>query len=200
MSPEETRSDDGLEPSPSPEEFLQVEDAYASSAQGEDEVGEDDPQLLDATARSIEASPGEAPDDQAVEGVSVGQQPGSRTTEDDESDAGSVADDSDASEALSRDPAAVNWDRTTSPHEIVVELKRVESEVRDLLEGRDRKRKRKLDGTRRWHELEEDLLAWRYAGVIDESTNQRLRQLVARRHYLFTRLSFLATTRPVWNS
>ena len=85
-------------------------------------------------------------------------------------------------------------------HKIVVELNRVESEVRRLLDGRDTKRKRKLSGTRRWLELEEDIIGWRHSGKMDDSMIQQVQQLVARRHYLFRRLSFVAGTRPTWNT
>lgn len=85
-------------------------------------------------------------------------------------------------------------------HDIAGELTRVESEVRGILEAVDDKHKRKLGGTSRWHELEDDIIAWRYSGRIAEADLARLRQLVARRHHLFRQLSFLAGTRPTWNS
>ena len=69
-----------------------------------------------------------------------------------------------------------------------------------MLEGRDSRRKRKLGGTRRWMELEEDIIQWYYAGRFDEPTLQRLRELVSKRHYLFRRLRFIAGTRPTWNT
>jgi len=85
-------------------------------------------------------------------------------------------------------------------HRIAVELKRVEAEVRELLEESDSKRKRKLSGSRRWRELEEDLLAWRFAGRVEPKVLAKLRQLVARRNYLFDRLRFATGTRTRWNS
>jgi len=96
--------------------------------------------------------------------------------------------------------APPNWERELSAQRIAVELKRIETEVRKLLEDRDPKRKRRLAGSRRWRELEEDLIALRFTGRIDESTLASLRQLINRRHYLFRRLRFLALTRPTWNS
>lgn len=92
------------------------------------------------------------------------------------------------------------WDRELSPQRIAVELKKIEDEVRRLLEDRDPKRKRRLAGTRRWLELEEDILSLRYQNRIDEATLDTLHRLVARRHHLFGRLRFLARTRPTWNS
>ncbi len=85
-------------------------------------------------------------------------------------------------------------------HDVIVELKSVEAEVRRLVEERDPKRKRKLSGTHRWHELEEDIIGWRFSGRFDETTLRRVQELIARRHYLFRHLHFLAGTRPVWNS
>ena len=65
--------------------------------------------------------------------------------------------------------------------------------------NRDIKRKRKLSGTRRWLDLEEDVIAWRYAGRFDEDTLRRLQELIYRRHYLFRRLRYLTAARPVEN-
>ncbi len=79
-------------------------------------------------------------------------------------------------------------------------LKRIETEVRGLLEGVDGKRKRKLSGSRRWRELEEDLLSWQHTSRIDAPAHKRMLELVARRDYLFRRLVFLSRTRQVWNS
>lgn len=94
----------------------------------------------------------------------------------------------------------IDGEQECSPQRIAVELKKIEAEVRKLLEDRDPKRKRRLAGTRRWRELEEDLIALRYSNRIDEPTLETLQRLVQRRHYLFNRLRFLALTRPTWNS
>jgi len=93
-----------------------------------------------------------------------------------------------------------NWDRERNPLRIAFELKRIEAEVRSLLENRDPKRKRRLAGTRRWNELEEDIIAHRHTGRIDEPSLLRLSQLITRRHYLFRRLRFVSSTRPTLNS
>jgi hypothetical protein len=103
-------------------------------------------------------------------------------------------------EVASDEPYDIDTNTETSSHSIMVELKRIEDEVRRILEIKDPKRKRKLTGTRRWLELEEDLVAWRFSERMDEASIARLRQLVARRHSLFGRLRFLAGTRPTWNT
>ena len=98
------------------------------------------------------------------------------------------------------DRALIDWASECSPRTVAVELKRVEEHVRQLLEDRDSRRKRKLAGSRRWAELHEDILSWRHAGRMDEQVLRDLERLVSRRHYLFRRLSYLAGTRPTWNS
>ena len=98
------------------------------------------------------------------------------------------------------DRATINWSTETNAQRIGLELRRIEADIRLLLEQRDPKRKRKMAGTRRWHELEEDLLSWRFTGRFEEETLRRLSELIARRHFLFARLRFLAFTRPGWNS
>ncbi len=88
----------------------------------------------------------------------------------------------------------------TAVRDIVVELKRVETDVRQLLADYDPRRKRKLAGTRRWLELQEDILAMRYAGRMAEESLDRLQELCVQRQHLFSRLKFLAGTRPTWNT
>ncbi|MCO6436220.1 MAG: hypothetical protein J5J06_03940 [Phycisphaerae bacterium] len=83
---------------------------------------------------------------------------------------------------------------------IGADLKQVEYDVREILDLLDPRRKRKLSGTRRWHELEEDIIQWRHSGRMDEASLVRLTELIARRHYLFRQLSFLSGTRPTWNT
>ena len=83
---------------------------------------------------------------------------------------------------------------------MALELKRIESEVRELLGERDSRRKRKLSGSRRWRELEEDILGWRFTGRFNEAALARLHRLIVRRDYLFRRLRYLAGTRPTWNT
>jgi hypothetical protein len=83
---------------------------------------------------------------------------------------------------------------------IIHEMKEVEAEVRSILETRDTKRKRKLAGTQRWLELEDDILSWRFSGRFDEDLLRRLHHLVMKRHDLFRQLQFVAGTRPTWNT
>lgn len=94
----------------------------------------------------------------------------------------------------------LRWDPVLSAHAIAVELKHIEGEVRRILDPVDDKRKRKLNGTRRWQELEDDIQSWRFGDRMRESDLLRLRQLIDRRHSLYGRLSFLSGTRPTWNS
>ncbi|MFH1107923.1 MAG: hypothetical protein V1790_01810 [Planctomycetota bacterium] len=116
-----------------------------------------------------------------------------------------VSEDQGASDMAAAAPIAHpeqtgDWANELSPHRVAVELRRIESEVRALLEERDPKRKRKLSGTSRWQELEEDIVSWRFSGRFNEDTLRRAQELIARRHHLFNRLRFLASTRPTWNS
>lgn len=104
----------------------------------------------------------------------------------------------DAGAAVDR--STINWSEETNAQRIGLELRRIEADIRAMLEQRDPKRKRKMAGTRRWHELEEDILSWRFTGRFEEETLRRLSELIARRHFLFARLRFLAFTRPAWNS
>lgn len=107
----------------------------------------------------------------------------------------------DDKELAARQPReSTDWDNEVSAHVLVVELKRVETEVRELLSDRDPRRKRKLAGTRRWYDLEEDLTAAMYTRRFDEEVMARLRMLIALRHRLFKRLRFIAGTRPNWNT
>lgn len=176
-----------------------IEDAYEADAPPDPVVGEDDPELLshalepqtavDETAEAVAAPP------------RVAASPAPRFA--DEEVAGDAEAIADEPESAGREapPAVEVWfDRETSSRRIAVELKRIEAEVRELLEGRDTKRKRKLAGTRRWLELEEDIISWRYSDRFDEPTLTRLQRLIALRHYLFQRLRFLAGTRQTWNT
>ncbi len=97
-------------------------------------------------------------------------------------------------------PGEINWAEEVSAQRVYLELKRVEDEVRALLELKDPVRKRKLGGTQRWRDLEDDILNWRFGGRFDEDTLAAARELIARRQHLFERLHFLAGTRPTWNT
>lgn len=101
---------------------------------------------------------------------------------------------------VSRRHRVGDWESELSAHAVGIELKRIEDEVRAILEDRDPRRKRKLNGTSRWQELEEDLISWRFSGRFSEDALRRLGELISRRHHLFRHLRFLASTRPTWNS
>lgn len=115
------------------------------------------------------------------------------------SDAAGFADDTEDAEEPSTDDGAMtqrgDWHNERSARTIIVELKRVESAVRQLLDGLDPKRKRKLAGTRRWLELEEDLPRLRQGGRLSEDQLAEMSRLIAKRHYLFRRLRFVSGTR-----
>ena len=176
-----------------------IEDAYeADDAVEQATVEEDDPSLLDRSSRALEAStidsgPGPQPDPTlSVVPVSSGEEGGSDL-------AVGPSESAAAATAVYLEQTG-DWENELSAHRVAVELRRIESDLRALLEERDPKRKRKLSGTSRWHELEDDILSWRFSGRFDENTLRRLLELVVRRHYLFHRLRFLASTRPTWNT
>ena len=92
------------------------------------------------------------------------------------------------------------WQHEYSGHKIAAEMARIETEIRKILDERDPKRKRKLISTRRWQELEEDVIAMKFSGRMNENTLRELTQLVMQRHFLFSHLRFVAATRPTWNT
>ena len=97
-------------------------------------------------------------------------------------------------------PTAADIENEMSAQRVAVELRRIESEVRAIIDPHDSKRKRRLTGTHRWHELQEDIIAWEFTGRFDESELRKVRELIAQRNHLFEHLKFLASTRPTWNS
>ena len=199
MPPEEPTPPGSPERLPGSDEVPAIEDAYEPEAPEVKQVAEDDPESLRSSARSLEdgaySGPSAEPDSPAAKRVAAP----SRET-DDVSDAGSIQDEPVAGPKTAPAPKPASWDDETSAHRVAVELKRLENEVRDLLGERDARRKRKRSGSRRWRELEEDILAWRYTGRFDEAALARLHRLIVRRDYLFRRLCYLAGTRPVWNT
>lgn len=180
----------------SAEEIPEIEDSSAPDAAHtpiEENLAEDDPNLLDPATRTVEgaddAQDGTPPDTQVASAAALG---------DDSSDTDAIADEGE--------PAGDTKDRLADSsterkaHRIAVELKHVESEVRRLLENRDTRRKRRLGGTRRWLELEEDIISWRSTGRFEEDTLDQLGALIAKRHYYFDQLQFLSTVRPGWRA
>lgn len=120
---------------------------------------------------------------------------------DDTSDVASIPDEpTDDPDSATSQLRVGDWQAEMSAHRIAVELKRLETRIRELLADRDSRRKRKLAGTYRWHELEEDIIGWRAERRIDSATLDELHQLVCHRHFLFNQLRFAASTRPTWNS
>ena len=178
-----------------------VGDELAEVEQTEDEVVPDDGE---EPVRHELAVDGES-ESQPVGEEEATAEPTASTTSaaqsDDTSDVASIPDEAatpggtDAEESYCGD-----WQVEMSAHRIAVELKRVETRVRELLADRDPRRKRKLAGTYRWHELNEDIIVWRAERRIDAQTLEELHRLVCRRHFLFDQLRFAAATRPTWNT
>ncbi len=172
-----------------------IEDAGDTDLSDSAEVSEDDADLLDASSRSLDSAGA------MTDGA------GEMTTR-----AGVVdVDDAGDADSIEAEPGeglfAINEKRlqdgmmpAPAAHHIAVELKSIESEVRQLLADNDPKRKRKLGGSRRWQELEEDVISWRFTSRFQEDVLTRLRELIVRRNHLFRRLHFLAGIRPTWNS
>jgi hypothetical protein len=194
MAPEDTPTSNQSGSRPPSEDLPAIEDAYSPDESSEQVVDEDDLQLLGPAIRALEGD--DADEVVATPAVEAAAAADSNDT----SDTDAIVAEPEALAETAEAPKPLNWANEVSAHKIVVELKRVEAEVRKLLEGRDPKRKRKLGGTRRWLELEEDLLSWRYGGRVDEATVSQLQDLITRRHHLFQRLRFLAGTRPTWNT
>ncbi len=143
----------------------------------------DDASALDSPAQSVASD--ETTPDAIVEGG-------------DEADAAVI--DEPAASRVRPGRRAGEWEHELSAQKVAAELKHLEDEVRQIIEERDAKRKRKFTGTSRWNELEDDLIAWRFGGRFDEDTLRNVQRLISRRHYLFRHLRFLATTRHGWNS
>jgi len=92
------------------------------------------------------------------------------------------------------------WEHEFSGHKIAVEITRIENEVRKIFDERDPKRKRKLNGLRRWQELEEDVISLKFTGRMDESALRELTRLAAQHKFLTDQLRFVASTRATWNT
>ena len=181
------------------DEIPSVEDASQPDESAAEVVADDEGELLDPSARALEGTVSDTDEEKDAKARQVAK----RITADSDSDTESISDTDEESAMLSSSAPQrrpFDWEYETSAHNVVVELKRIELEVRQLLEDRDTRRKRKLSGTHRWRELEDDLRSWRYAGRFDIAALDLLSGLVTRRHYLFRRLRFLASTRPTWNS
>ena len=179
-----------------PDDAPPIEDAYAATTPPDETLDEDDPELLSSSARSLETDESE-PEElaSAADGRTA-----SGADQDDLGDAVSVTEEAEPEVVSAERPQQQQLAHELSAHRTAVELKRVEAEVRTLLDTCDSKRKRKLSGSRRWRELEEEILTWRYSGRVDDRTLARLQQLIARRHHLFQRLRYFSATRSGWNT
>jgi len=144
-----------------------------------------------ASAESVDTEPG-----------SVASSASRQSQADDNgaSDAERIVEEPAHAESVSSRFRKGEWQQEFSAHKIAAELGRIETEVRQLLEEHDARRKRKFGGTRRWHELEDDILGLRFTGRADEKTLRLILQHVAQRHFLFAQLRFVASTRPTWNT
>lgn len=196
---ERDREESGGPPNES-EQAPQIEDAYEPEKIADSVPDEDAPELLSGLSRVLEdqLDDTENADAAAIEASKAAAAMAAQR--DDTSDTEAISDGTDGGSEVQSPEKDTDWESELSAHQVVVVLKRIETEVRSLLEGVDGRRKRKLSGSRRWRELEEDLISWQYTSRIDQTVLKRLMQLVARRDYLFRRLIFLSGTRQVWNS
>lgn len=199
MTAEEPDRDESGRPPNETEQAPQIEDAYEPEKIADGAPEEDAPELLSGLSRVLQDQPEDTEnvDAAAIEASKAAALVAQR---DDASDTEAISDGTDDGSDVQSLEMDADWESELSAHKVVVFLKRIETEVRSLLEGVDDKRKRKLSGSRRWRELEEDLISWQHLSRIDQAVLKRLMQLVARRDYLFRRLIFLSGTRQVWNS
>jgi len=180
------------------EDAYQADDAASTAQEQWHPVEEDDPSLLGRSSRALESAEVLGVGDSELSNLS--RLSPSAADAEVASDMAAGPTESAAATTVIHAEQTGDWEHELSAHRVAVELRRIESEVRELLEERDPKRKRKLSGTHRWNELEDDIISWRFSGRFDEETLRRLQELIGRRHYLFHRLRFLASTRPTWNT
>ncbi len=200
MSPDEVPDTSQTDSQSFANDLPAIEDANTPPEPQEGVVADDDPTLLDSASKALEGDEGRPESDDKVPSEAAGTLPAENGDSDGISDTASIPDESRATQETTEPQKPADWSSELSAHKVVVELKRIEAEIRTMIEARDTKRKRKLSGTRRWLELEEDLITWSHAGRIDEETLHRVRNLIGKRHHLFGRLRFLAGTRPTWNT
>ncbi len=133
---------------------------------------------------------------------SVDQRPPNRATAtDDSTDVGTLSEEPvGAPTPPIPQRRAGDWQAEMSARRIAIELRKIETIIRELLQDRDLRRRRKLAGTYRWRELEDDLNELRTSRRVDPDTINEIQRLVYRRHFLFTQLRFAAATRPTWNT
>ncbi|MCH8146510.1 MAG: hypothetical protein IH987_00730 [Planctomycetes bacterium] len=198
MTTEDEKQDESGGPRPESEQAPQIEDAYEPEKSADDFPGEDSPELLSGLSRGLEDQP---EDSEGIDAAALdASNAAAVAARDDDSDTAANLEESRGAGEDDQPEKDIDWESELSAHKVVVALKRIETEVRSLLDGVDGKRKRKLSGSRRWRELEEDLIGWQHTSRINHSAHKRLVELVVRRDYLFRRLVFLSRTRQVWNS
>ncbi|MEK7757095.1 MAG: hypothetical protein AAB385_07770, partial [Planctomycetota bacterium] len=144
-----------------------IEDADQTDAAADQATfEEDDPSLMDRGSRSLEGAAAEGGGDTEARDLS-GLSPSGADAEV-ASDTAAGPTESAAATTVIHPEQTGDWENELSAHRVAVELRRIESDIRALLEERDPKRKRKLSGTHRWNELEDDILSWRFSGRFDE--------------------------------
>lgn len=200
MTGEDQKQEESGGPPTEPQQAPQIEDAYEPEKVADGVPDEDPPELLSGLSRVLEDQPEDAEGTDAATLEASQAAAAAVAGRDDENDTDAILDPSGVASEDPQPEKDIDWESELSARQVVVALKRIETEVRGLLEGVDGKRKRKLSGSRRWRELEEDLISWQHTSRIDNLVHKRLVALVARRDYLFRRLVFLSRTRQVWNS
>ena len=203
MPTDEVEPTDRPDTEPTDNDVPALEDAYDPQVVIPEVASEDEPTLLDASVRALEGDVAES--DAALGAPSDTDMPATPSVGDDDEredagDADTIPDEPEEAGAPGADATVLDWGCETSARRIAIELKHLEQDVRALLDGRDSRRKRRLTGTRRWLDLEDDILSWHGTPRFDPESLSRLQQLISKRHHLFRRLHFLAGTRPRWNS
>ena len=109
-------------------------------------------------------------DDTAAEKIDASPPPVAEKIRDDElpQDLPEISDEPVMPPAATRLHRKGDLEAELSAQAVGADLKRIEAEVRSILENRDPRRKRKLGGSFRWLELEDDVRSWRFSGAARE--------------------------------
>lgn len=173
-------------------------DADEAEMAGEETVlDEDESTVAEPAARSLGDDAGTV---ENSDKTALAEHTASVAGKDDTGDTAGINEEMVDDSALSKGSVPLRWDFRRGANDAAVELKRIETEVRKLLDNCDNRRKRKLGGTYRWKELEDDLISWRFGGRINDDTINQLQRLIVKRNYHFQQLRFLSSTRTAWNS
>ena len=192
------QSNDDIKPT-APSDELADSDPTPTSEERSDGVADDKTADADVT----DAPPSEtSADETASEKIDAPRPSVAAIVRDDElpQDLPEISDEPVMPPAATRMHRKGDLEAELSAQTVGAELKRIEAAVRSILENRDPRRKRKLSGSFRWLELEDDIRSWRFSGRLDEASLDRLMELVQQRHFLFRHLRFIGSTRPTWNS